>query len=56
MINMGGPFYNIFFQDFFEGIIPPFYPKKPLYKGGYGGGDPIGGGIRGESTPYRGEC
>jgi len=44
-----GPFYRNFFQDFLEGIIPPSDPKKPLYKGGYGRGYPIGRGIGGGS-------
>jgi len=45
-------FYRKFFQDFFEGIIPPSDPKNPLYKGGYGGRGPIGRGIWG----YRRGC
>jgi len=44
-----GRFYRNFFQDFFEGIIPPSDPKNPLYKGGYGRGYPVYGGIGGSS-------
>ena len=34
-------FYKKFSQNFIDGIIPPFHPKKPLYKGGYGQRDPL---------------
>jgi len=44
-----GRFSKKIFQDFFEGIIPPSDPKNPLYKGGYGRGYPVYGGIGGSS-------
>jgi len=34
-------FYIFFLKNFIDGIIPIKTPPKPLYKGGYGRGDPV---------------